>query len=52
VAERLTIREAVLALGFVDRGELTTDQLDKALDVLAMTKAPQSDAPDLAGSAR
>jgi fumarate hydratase class II len=41
VAERLTIREAVLALGFVDRGELTTDQLDKALDVLAMTKAPQ-----------
>jgi fumarate hydratase class II len=41
VAERLTIREAVLALGFVDRGEITTDQLDKALDVLAMTKAPQ-----------
>jgi fumarate hydratase class II len=41
VAERLTIREAVLALGFVDRGELTTEQLDKALDVLAMTKAPQ-----------
>ena len=41
VAERLTIREAVLALGFVDRGELTTERLDKALDVLAMTKAPQ-----------
>jgi fumarate hydratase, class II len=41
VAERLTIREAVLALGFVDRGELTTEQLDSALDVLAMTRAPQ-----------
>jgi fumarate hydratase class II len=41
VAERLTIREAVLALGFVDRGELTTEQLDQALDVLAMTRAPQ-----------
>jgi fumarate hydratase class II len=41
VAERLTIREAVLALGFVDRGEVTTEQLDQALDVLAMTKAPQ-----------
>jgi fumarate hydratase, class II len=41
VAERTTIREAVLALGFVDRGELTVEQLDQALDVLAMTKAPQ-----------
>jgi fumarate hydratase class II len=41
VAERLTIRDAVLALGFVDRGELTAEQLDTALDVLAMTRAPQ-----------
>jgi fumarate hydratase, class II len=41
VADRSTIREAVLALGFVDRGELTVEQLDQALDVLAMTRAPQ-----------
>ncbi|HET8616972.1 MAG TPA: class II fumarate hydratase [Actinomycetales bacterium] len=41
VAERTTIRDAVLALGFVDRGEITTEQLDQALDVLSMTKAPQ-----------
>jgi fumarate hydratase, class II len=41
VADRSTIREAVLALGFVDRGDLTVEQLDQALDVLAMTKAPQ-----------
>jgi fumarate hydratase, class II len=41
VADRSTIREAVLALGFVDRGDLTVEQLDQALDVLAMTRAPQ-----------
>ncbi len=41
IAEGLTIREAVLALGFVDRGELTMEQLDKGLDVMAMTRAPK-----------
>jgi fumarate hydratase class II len=41
VAERMTIRDAVLALGFVDRGEITTEQLDRSLDVLAMTRAPK-----------
>jgi fumarate hydratase class II len=41
VAEGLTVREAVLALGFVERGELTEEQLDKALDVLSMTRPPQ-----------
>ncbi|WP_288027380.1 class II fumarate hydratase [Arthrobacter sp.] len=41
IKEGLTIREAVLALGFVDRGELTMEQLDKGLDVMAMTRAPQ-----------
>ncbi len=46
IAEGLTIREAVLALGFVDRGELTmeqltVEQLDKGLDVMTMTRAPQ-----------
>ena len=40
VANNLTIREAVIALGYVERNELTTEQLDKALDVLAMTVAP------------
>ncbi|NSC23654.1 class II fumarate hydratase [Streptomyces albus subsp. chlorinus] len=37
LAEQLTIREAVLASGYVERGELTTEQLDEALDVLRMT---------------
>ena len=38
VAERATIRQTVLDLGFVERGELTLAQLDEALDVLAMTR--------------
>jgi fumarate hydratase class II len=42
VAERTTIRQAVLDLGFVDRGELTVEQLDAALDVLAMTRPPSA----------
>jgi len=42
VAERTTIRQAVLDLGFVERGELTLEQLDAALDVLAMTRPPTS----------
>ncbi|CAL9546775.1 class II fumarate hydratase [Streptomyces sp. enrichment culture] len=37
LAERLTIREAVLRSGYVERGELTVEQLDEALDVLRMT---------------
>jgi fumarate hydratase class II len=37
VAKGLTIREAVIDLGFVERGELTLEQLDTALDVLSMT---------------
>ncbi|MEP6480996.1 MAG: class II fumarate hydratase [Rhodoglobus sp.] len=37
VATGMTIRESVIDLGFVERGELTLDQLDKALDVLSMT---------------
>jgi len=28
VAERISVREAVIALGFVERGELTEAQLD------------------------
>jgi fumarate hydratase class II len=38
VANSLTVREAVIALGFVERGELTEEQLDTALDVLSMTR--------------
>ncbi|MFC7456890.1 class II fumarate hydratase [Brachybacterium sp. GCM10030267] len=41
VAERVSVREATIALGFVERGELTDEQLDAALDVLSMT-APQA----------
>jgi len=37
VANQMTIRQAVIDLGFVERGELTEEQLDKALDVLSMT---------------
>jgi fumarate hydratase, class II len=37
LADGATIRETVLALGFVERGELTLEQLDAALDVESMT---------------
>jgi fumarate hydratase, class II len=35
-----TIRQVVIARGHVARGDLTEDQLDAALDVLAMTRPP------------
>jgi fumarate hydratase class II len=37
LAERKTIREVVIEQGYVERGELTEQQLDEALDVLGMT---------------
>ncbi len=37
VAHGLTVREAVEALGFVERGEVTPEQLDTLLDVTTMT---------------
>ncbi|MFF5487019.1 class II fumarate hydratase [Streptomyces virginiae] len=37
LAERRTIREVVLESGYVERGALTLEQLDEALDVLRMT---------------
>jgi fumarate hydratase class II len=40
-----TIRETVLALGCVERGEITEDQLDAALDVDAMTGVSTSRGP-------
>ncbi|TXK19562.1 aspartate ammonia-lyase [Homoserinibacter sp. GY 40078] len=37
VAQGITVREATIDLGFVERGELTLEQLDASLDVLSMT---------------
>ncbi|MEU6663574.1 class II fumarate hydratase [Streptomyces sp. NPDC046821] len=38
LAERRTIRQVVLDGGYVERGDLTVEQLDEALDVLRMTR--------------
>lgn len=37
VAKSITIRDSVIELGFVERGEITEKQLDTLLDVLSMT---------------
>ncbi|WP_159501029.1 class II fumarate hydratase [Microbacterium sp. 18062] len=37
VSKGITIREAVIDLGYVERGELTSEQLDEKLDLLSMT---------------
>jgi fumarate hydratase, class II len=42
VAKAITVRESVIDLGFVERGEVTLEQLDSSLDVLSMTRAPQA----------
>ncbi len=36
IAHKVTVREAVVALGYVERGEVTEEQLDAALDVTKM----------------
>ncbi|MWV50491.1 aspartate ammonia-lyase [Rathayibacter sp. VKM Ac-2803] len=38
VAKGITVRESVVDLGFVERGEVTEEQLDAALDVMSMTR--------------
>jgi fumarate hydratase, class II len=38
--EGKTIRDVVIENGYVDNGDLTEEQLDTALDVLAMTRRP------------
>ena len=38
VAKGITVREAVIELGYVDGEKLTMEQLDKSLDVLSMTR--------------
>ena len=42
LAERKTIRQVVLERGYVAAGKITEEQLDAALDVLAMTRPPTS----------
>ena len=37
VANGITVREAVIDLGYVGRGEITIEELDKCLDLLSMT---------------
>ncbi|MGW9114536.1 class II fumarate hydratase [Microbacterium sp. NPDC055683] len=39
VAKGVTVREAVIDLGYVERGEITEAQLDEKLDLLSMTHA-------------
>jgi fumarate hydratase class II len=41
IRERRPIREVVIERGHVASGELTEQQLDEALDVLAMTRPPR-----------
>ncbi|WP_122816583.1 class II fumarate hydratase [Nocardioides pantholopis] len=38
LADGATIRETVIAMGYVERGEVTEQQLDEALDVESMTR--------------
>ena len=45
VKEGRTIREQVIEMGYVERGDLTEEQLDAALDVLSMTH-PSSNCAD------
>jgi fumarate hydratase class II len=42
VAKGITVRESVVDLGFVERGEVTEEQLDTSLDVLSMTVPPKA----------
>ena len=41
VSKGITVREATIELGYVDGEKLTMEQLEKALDVLPMTRPPQ-----------
>ena len=41
IAERRTIRDVDVDRGHVERGELTEEQLDEALDVLGMARPPR-----------
>lgn len=39
VKKGITVRQAVIDLGYVERGEITLEQLDEKLDLLSMTHA-------------
>ena len=39
VAKGITVRDAVIDLGYVERGEITLEDLDARLDLLSMTHA-------------
>jgi fumarate hydratase class II len=41
VAKGITVKEATIELGYVDGEKLTMEQLEKALDVLPMTRPPK-----------
>ena len=41
LAERKTIRQVVIERGYVAAGKISEQDLDRALDVLAMTRPPQ-----------
>jgi fumarate hydratase class II len=43
LAEGKTIREVVLERGYVEQGKITLEQLDRALDVLSMTRPNAKD---------
>jgi fumarate hydratase class II len=43
VREDRPIRDIVIARGHLEAGDLTAAQLDEALDVLSMTRAPFAD---------
>jgi fumarate hydratase, class II len=43
LTERKTIREVVVEAGYIERGEISEQQLDRALDVLAMTRPADSE---------
>jgi fumarate hydratase class II len=38
LADGATIRDTVVAMGYVERGDITEEQLDRALDVESMTR--------------
>jgi fumarate hydratase class II len=41
LAERKTIRQVVIERGYVADGKISEDELDRVLDVLAMTRQPE-----------
>ena len=45
LAERKTIRQVVIERGYVDRAQISIEDLDRVLDVLAMTR-PASKEPE------